>query len=345
MFGILGRWPEQWAEATRLARQVAGSWEWVDPAGLAHIVVAGMGGSAIGGDLLRSYTSDVLRIPLIVSRSYVPPAFVGGKTLFIAASYSGDTEETLSAAALARRAGARVMALTSGGRLALECRGGGEAVISLPSGFPPRQALAYLFLPLLGVLQGLRLLPDETAALEETGRLLELLVGRYGPDRPVGENPAKALAASLFERFPVIYGVQDRTDAIALRWRGQFHENSKVWACANVLPELDHNEVTAFTSLPQLTRASLHVIFLEDREVSPRMARRLLLTRDLIAPQVAGVTSAKGEGESRLARIFSLVVLGDFVSCYLALLYGVDPLPVPVIEALKGAMAEGEGSG
>ena len=343
MFEILGRWPEQWAEATKLARQVT---DCRDSKGLdetAHVVVAGMGGSAIGGDLLRSCTSDTLGVPLAVSRSHLPPAFVGGRTLFIAVSYSGNTEETLSATTLARRAGARVIAVASGGRLAAECQERGEQVICVPSGLPPRQALAFLFLPLLGLLQGLGFLGDQTAAMEETERLLKVLVDRYGPDRPSGENPAKDLAAALFERVPVIYGVQDRTDAVAVRWRGQFHENSKVWASANVLPELDHNEVTAFASLPELTRARLQVVFLEDSEDSPRIARQIELTRDLIAPQVAGVTCARTEGESRLSRLFSLIVLGDFVSCYLALLYGVDPLPVPVIESLKRALAEGEG--
>ncbi|MFQ5692348.1 MAG: bifunctional phosphoglucose/phosphomannose isomerase [Nitrospinota bacterium] len=344
MFALLGRWPEQWEAAASLARGArlpeASAARRASGTGFRHVVVSGMGGSAIGGDLLRSYLADSMRVPLVVNRSYACPAFVGPDTLFVAVSYSGGTEETLAAVSAALERGAEVAGVTSGGRLENKCRRAGKAVFPVPGGLPPRQALGYLFLSVLGLLEGLGLAPDQASAVEETGDLMSYLVRSYGSEVPTAENPAKILAVSLHGRIPVIYGVQDRTDAVALRWRGQFHENSKNWAASNALPELDHNEITSWPALSGLTRKSVAVIFLEDAEDGARMERRREITRRLIAPHVADVAGVRSRGRSRLARLFSLVLLGDFVSAYLAVLNRVDPLPVPVIEDLKKALTE-----
>ena len=338
MFGILAEWPGQWRSAA--ARAMDAEWPKSPPGGgFRNLVISGMGGSAIGGDLLNACLGDALGIPLVVNRSDACPGFVGPGTLFVAVSYSGDTEETLSAAADALRRGAEVVGVTSGGALASECRRAGKAVFSAPGGLPPRQALAHLFLPMLGLVQALGLADDQSTAVEETGEVLSEAAGLYGPDVPVSENPAKRLASALHGKIPVVCGVQGRTDAVAARWRSQFHENSKNWAAANALPELAHNEITSWLSLSALTRRVVCMIFLEDQEDGARMARRRQLTRDAIAPHVAGAFSVRSRGQSRLARLFSLVAQGDFVSCYLAVLNEADPLPVPAIEDLKTALA------
>ncbi len=343
MFSLLARWPQQWQEAAERAKdarlpeesQARGS----GTGGFRHVVVSGMGGSAIGGDLLRSYLGDSLSVPLVVNRSYACPAFVGPDTLFVAVSYSGNTEETLSSLAEALRRGAEVAGVAGGGRLQEECQRAGKVVFPVPGGLPPRQALGYLLLPVLGLLESLGLAADQSSAIEETGEVLAELVDAYGPDVPAAENPAKDLAISLHGKVPVIYGVEGRTDAVAVRWRGQIHENSKNWATSNVLPELDHNEVTGWRSLSAVTREAVWLIFLEDVEDGERMARRRELTRGLISPFVSGAVTVQSRGRGRLARLLSLVLLGDFVSCYLAVLNRVDPFPVPLIEDLKKALA------
>ena len=338
MFGILSGWPEQWQNAAGLAKkvQMPGA---VRTGRFQHVVISGMGGSAIGGDLLNDYLSDSLTVPLTVSRSYTCPPHVGRNTLFVAVSYSGNTEETLSALSGALQREAEVVAVTTGGAAEEECQRAGRPVIRVPKGLPPRQALGYLFLSVLGILEGVGLAGKQKGAMDETGGLLSDWVREYGPEAPLSENRAKDLAVSLHGKVPVIYGVQGRTGAVASRWRGQFHENSKNWATFNVLPELDHNEITGWASLSEVTRKLVYLIFLEDSEDGERMARRREITRKLIGPHVSGWSRVASHGKGRLARLFSLIVLGDFVSCYLALLNDVDPLPVPVIEDLKKALA------
>jgi glucose/mannose-6-phosphate isomerase len=338
MFGLLAGWPGQWRSAAARAKDA--EWPEGPPAGgFQNLVISGMGGSAIGGDLLNACLGDALGIPLVVNRSDACPGFVGPGTLFVAVSYSGETEETLSAAAEALGRGAEVVGVTSGGALASKCSRAGKAVFTAPGGLPPRQALAHLFLPMLGLVQALGLADDQSTAVEETGQILSEAAGLYGPAVPAAENPAKRLAFALHGKIPVVYGVQGRTAAAATRWRDQFHENSKNWAAANALPELDHNEIASWHSLSALTRRVVCVIFLEDPEDGARMARRRQLTRDAIAPHVAGAFSVPSRGRSRLARLFSLVVQGDFVSGYLAVLNEADPLPVPAIDDLKTALA------
>lgn len=339
MFDILSGWPEQWQKAAGLVNnaQLPGAG---GTGRFRNVVISGMGGSAIGGDLLNDYLSDSLTVPLSVSRSYTCPPYVSRDTLFVAVSYSGNTEETLSALKEALKRKAEVVAVTTGGALAEECGRAGRPVIPIPKGLPPRQALGYLFLPVLGVLERMGLAEGQKAAVEETKGLLAGWVQEYGPVVPHLENRAKTLAAALHKKVPVIYGVQGRTGAVASRWRGQFHENSKNWATSNVLPELDHNEITSWATLSDVTRRLVYLIFLEDSEDGQRMERRREITRKLIEPDVSGAISIRSSGESRLARLFSLIVLGDFVSCYLAVLNGVDPLPVSVIEDLKKELAE-----
>lgn len=304
------------------------------PRRVAQVIVSGMGGSAIGGDVIRAAFADVLKVPMLVCRDYRLPAFIDDSTLVFASSYSGNTEETLSAYGQAHAAGSSIICITSGGKLAAQARSDGYPVIGLPPGLPPRSALGYSSVTLLSAMTSLGLVPDASAALHETIGLLTRLVPAYGPSAPQEGNPAKAIAASLHGKLVAIYGSSSITDPAAVRWRGQLEENAKNLAFHHLLPEMNHNELVGWDLPPQVLQ-HVGVVFLRDRHDHPQVMRRFDLTRELVAEKAGSVHEVWGEGASTLARIFSIICLGDFVSFYLACLNAVDPTPVAVIELLK----------
>ncbi|MFQ5896154.1 MAG: SIS domain-containing protein, partial [Nitrospinota bacterium] len=202
--------------------------------GLRQVVVVGMGGSAIGGDLLASYLSPELRLPLLVERGPRLPAYVGADSLVVAISYSGETEETLTAFGEALRRGARSLAVASGGRLLRRARSGGVPALALPGGAAPRAALGHLFSSVLVALSRMGLLPSQRGPLEEAASVLRAGNAEFSPDASSKRNPTLALARRLAGRVPVVYGTHRGTDAVARRWRCQFHENAKSWAAEGV---------------------------------------------------------------------------------------------------------------
>jgi len=303
------------------------------------VVVTGLGGSAIGGDLLRVYSQERLSIPVIVNRDYTLPAFVDGNTLVFAVSYSGNTEETLSAYQDALEKGSAVVALTSGGKLKGLADRDGIPVIQVPVGLAPRAATGYLFIPMLAVLERLGMLHGLAGEVSEVTRELEGYADIYGPGTPVEKNPAKRLALDFEGRIPVIWGAGGTTDVAAQRWKGQINENAKAPAYWNFFPELNHNEIVGFEKPEELLR-ELWVVMLRDRGDHPRVGYRMEITRRIITGRVAGVTEVASAGDGMLARLYSLIYLGDWASVYLALLYGIDPGPVRVIDLLKGELAK-----
>lgn len=322
---------EQCAEAAAIARAAAID---VDSSKVANIIVLGMGGSGISGDVSRVLFDGELRVPLTVNRNYNLPAFAGPDTLAIAVSYSGNTEETLSAFEEALGLGAQGVVISSGGKISDLARSKGISLITIPAGLQPRAALAYLSMPLAVVLERLGLVGDLTPALNETMALAKELAAMCGPDAPKAENPAKRLAERLFGKMAVIYGSEGITGLAAFRFKCQLNENSKSAAHWNVLPELDHNEITGWQELSDISRR-FRLIFLRDGEEHPQVAKRVDVTRDLIKDEFEGTEEVWSRGESKLARLFSLILFGDFVSIYLALLNGIDPSPVERIELLK----------
>jgi glucose/mannose-6-phosphate isomerase len=304
------------------------------PARISHVVVSGMGGSAAGGDVIRAATAAGLRIPLFVCRDYRLPGFVDSSTLVIASSYSGNTEETLSAYDQARAAGASIVCVSSGGKLEALAKSHGHPVLGLPPGLPPRAALGYSTVMLLGILTGLGLVPDMTEALSETVQILKGLAKRVGPGVPQQENQAKLIAQSLHGRVAAIYAASALLEPAAVRWRGQIEENAKNLAFHHLLPEMNHNELVGW-QLPAHVLKQVGVIFLRDQGDHPQVQRRFDLTREIVMRAAGACHEVWSEGESPLARIFSVISLGDHVSLYLAWLNSVDPTPVPVIEALK----------
>lgn len=302
------------------------------------IMVSGLGGSAIGGDLLRSYLISECRVPISVNRHYTLPAFVGPETLMCVVSYSGNTEETLSSFTEAHSRGAPLLVVTGGGQLAEMAEQAHVPCIRVGSGLPPRATLGYLFTPLLVILVRLGLVADQRASIAETVELLRELAAQYRPGVETFRNPPKELARHLFGRWPAIYGVQDFSDVVAYRWRTQLNENSKILASHHVFPELNHNEVVGWSGSFALLD-NVWVVLLRDSQEMDRIAQRIEITKTLLQEQAAGITEVWSQGSSRLARMFSLLYMGDFTSYYLALLHGVDPSPVQMIDILKERLA------
>lgn len=301
--------------------------------GIHHIVLCGMGGSAIGGDLLRSYAADELSVPFFINRSYSLPAFVGPKTLVIVSSYSGNTEETLACYREAIKRKARILAISSGGNVERMARRYQHTHITVPGGPSPRAALGYSFFPLLVTFVRLGLLSSKKREIAETITLLKSKADDYGdPERDA--NTALVYASQLQGRIGVVYSASERLDAVNTRWRGQMAENAKTLVWGHVLPEMNHNELVGWNTLQQQMK-EIQVFFLRDKEDHSRVAKRIEITKELLSQYTMHITEVWSEGRSRLARLFSLVHLGDWVSFYLAMLHGKDPMPVKVIDHLK----------
>lgn len=298
-----------------------------------NIVIAGMGGSGIGGDLAKAVVGAQFPCPIIVHRGYTLPAFVTSQTLFVAVSYSGNTEETLVSVESAFAQGANILAVTSGGKLGAFADTHNLPCVIIPAGQPPRASLGYLLIPILSVLArfGVALDLDFQSDLEETVALLAKLGGDFHPDAP--ESQPKRLAQALHGKLPIIYAPQE-LEAIAMRWKGQMNENSKSLAYYSVYPEMNHNEIEGWKHPTALTQ-QCHVVQLRDPITPSQTQRRMDITAELIQPHTAGITQVNSVGRSLLARLLSLVAIGDWASFYLAILYEQNPTPVRRIEELK----------
>lgn len=300
------------------------------------LVVAGMGGSAIGGALASAALGDRASRPIVAVRDYALPAWVGAGTTVLCASYSGNTEETLGAYEAAGAVGARRIVATTGGALADAARADGVPVIPLPAMFQPRVAVGYLLVVALEVAALAGVAPSLRAEVEAAAARLEGLVGDWGPDGPEDALP-KQLARTLRGTVAQIVGA-GLTVPVAYRWKTQLNENAKVPAFAAELPEIGHNEIVGWEGAPELGRFS--AVFLDDVELHPRVQQRIDVTCDVIGDAAASVSRVAGVGETRLERLVSLVLLGDLVSLYVAVLRGVDPTPVTAIERLKAVLAD-----
>ena len=298
-----------------------------------NLVIAGMGGSGIGGDLVKAVVGGQVPCPIIVHRGYTLPAFVTSQTLFIAVSYSGNTEETLLSVEQAFAQGANILAVTSGGKLKAFADTHCLPCVMIPSGQPPRASLGYLLMPILSVFAGLGFAPnlDLRSDLAEAVALLAKLKEDFQRDVP--ENQPKQLAQALYGKLPIIYAPQE-LEAIAMRWKGQMNENGKSLAYYSVYPEMNHNEIEGWKHPSALTE-QCHVIQLRDPIAPSQTQRRMDITAELIQPHTGGITQVDSLGSSLLARLLSLVAIGDWASFYLAILYEQNPTPVRRIEELK----------
>ena len=304
--------------------------------GASSMVFCGMGGSAVGGDVVRALYLPRLGLPIEVGRSPVLPEFCETQTLVICSSYSGNTAETLASFDEAVRRGCRVVAVTSGGEMAVRARAADVPVVPIPAGFQPRAALGFLTMGVLGALEAIGVVPRLAPDVDETVRILTALAGGLGPDTP--GNPAKELALRIGGRTPVIWGADGIGAVAAMRWKTQMNENGKVPAWWSAMSELDHNEIAAWAG-----RAGerYFVVVLRHEGEDPSISPRFPLSVDLAKDSGLAVEEVRARGDSALARFFSLVTVGDFTSVYVALARGVDPTPVDVIERLKRELAGG----
>ncbi len=336
MLGVQEAFPAQCRDAVALAGQA----EFGDPGTVDAIVVLGMGASGIGGDIVKALYERELKVPIAVVKGYELPAYVGSNSLVFAVSYSGETEETLAAVAAAEERNAHVIAITSGGRLKETAERKGYPVVPAPSGLQPRAALGHLSLPVIIGLEKLGLISEVSAAIGETLGILEMMSEHMGAKASSSSNIAKQLAGHLYERMPVIYGSDGPPGVAALRWKCQFNENSKVPAYWNQFPDLNHNEIVGWQELPEISQKCCLVTLRSPGE-HDRIKRRVEVTLPLIENAVAESLQVWAEGDSEIARLYSLIYLGDITSAYLAILNGVDPTPVERIQMLKKKLKEG----
>jgi glucose/mannose-6-phosphate isomerase len=341
MFSQVAALPQQLRDGyemarVRLAGAFFGTFPAIPPAEPDGLVVCGMGGSAIGADLVLACLPG-LSVPAEVVRGYALPEWAGPETLVVVVSYSGETEEALSCAAQARSRGCAPVCVASGGRLAAFAEAEGLPLVLVPGGGQPRAAVGLLSMPLLATLEASGLCHEHASDVAAAATQLEQDDAILAPGCDDDANPAKALARRLEKRLVVAYGAGP-TRPVARRWKGQINENAKAPAFFNELPELDHNELMGWTSLPHVTSSTV-ALFLHDESGEARLTRRAELTAREYEALGVETELVAARGASRLARLFSLVQLGDYVSCYLAVLYGVDPTPVDAIEALKARLA------
>lgn len=333
MIGLTEAFPDQCRKALEISRGVEVN---LDSAGFSQVILTGLGGSAAGGDFVHSLFEAHGNVPFSVNRDYHLPHSVNDRTLIIAVSYSGNTEETLSAFAEAKAKGAQVVAITSGGELAKQARAHGDLVIEVPGGQPPRTALGLLLIPTLDLCVRAGLLP--TLDFETTFAVLDQCVEEWGVAAPHANNPAKDVAVSLFSRMGVLYGLGGWQGRIASRWRSQLNENAKVLCLVHTYPELCHNEILGWVKADDQGVASYQGILLLDGTESAKMKKRAEVVEQLVG-QVCPFTHVHAKGDHLLSKMLSLAFFGDFVSIYLAALNAVDPENIDHINVLKKELA------
>jgi glucose/mannose-6-phosphate isomerase len=335
MLGHAAALPQQCRGAWALTRDLKLPDEYLQ---VDKVLIAGMGGSAIGGDLAAAVVADRSPLPVWVHRDYDLPAFADRKTLVIASSYSGDTEETVSAFRAARDRGCPLVAIATGGKLAGLAAEWKAPLVSFGYRSMPRAALGYLFVSLLGVLRPLGVTGDLEPDLEEALQVLEKQWAELAPAVPQAQNQAKRLAVELAGRVPVVVGAGPLATVIR-RWKTQFNENGKSWAYLEPLPEMNHNAVSG-THFPAEMAGRVLVLFLEGTGLHPRLLLRLDLTRQVFEGMGIACRQVPIRGQSTLAQMLSAIQLGDTISCYLAALNRTDPTAIEDIVQLKKRMSK-----
>jgi len=304
------------------------------------VVILGLGGSAIGGDLVHTLALEESKIPVLVHRDYDLPLLVNASTLVIASSYSGNTEETISSFSQALKMPAKKLAITTGGRLEALSADSGVPVFTFHYKAEPRTAFGYSFFSLLAIFQKLGLISIEHKDIDETIRVLEELSSRLDKGVSLEANPAKRLATKLLGRLVLVYGA-GILSKVAYRWKTQLNETSKTSAFYECFPELNHNAVVGYR-FPSWLKHKAFVVLLSSPSLHPRILMRYKVTAEILADAGIAHEVVDARGESPLSQIMSAVFFGDYVSYYLALLNKVDPSPVAIIDYLKGRLAESE---
>ena len=325
------------AEQVRVAATDAAAVDLPTGDGIESVVVLGMGGSGIGGDLTAAVCGPSMSVPVVVPKGYAAPAFVGPSTLVFASSFSGNTEETIEATTQSHERGARVVVLSHGGHLADLAAEWGVPHIQIQDGIPmPRAGIGAVSIPPLVVLERLGLVEGVTAQIDETVNNLQRRSDELaGPD-----GAPAALARRIGRTMPIVYGGGLLGQVAATRWKGQFNENPKVPSFANRVPELTHNEIAGWGQHGDVTRQVFSMILLRHGFEHPQTARRLGLVEEICSEVVADIHTVEASGESLLAQMFDLVLFGDLCSTEMAFQAGVDPGPVPVLDEIKARLKQ-----
>jgi glucose/mannose-6-phosphate isomerase len=311
--------------------------DWTD---FRQVVIAGMGGSAIGADLLASYCAPLAPIPVSVHRDYGLPLFArGAETLVICSSHSGNTEETLEAFEAARKAECRIIAVSTGGELAKRAKENNIPLWAFEHKGQPRAAVGFSFGLLLAMFQRLGLIPDQKHMVEDAIAAMKRSQQHLLPHVPAAKNPAKRYAGQLMGRWVTIMGA-DLLTAVARRWKGQLNEVAKAGANFEFIPEADHNTLAGTMNPEETLNAHTMTIFLRAPSDHPRKRLRIELTKNAFMLEGMNMDLVEARGNTPLAHMWTTILFGDYMAYYLAMAYGVDPTPVKALVDFKKALAE-----
>ncbi len=331
------------AEIDNLPTQLQQAWElghtfpMPETEGVQHVIIAGMGGSAIGADLLAAYAEPLASVPITVRRDYDLPAWAQGEgVLLIASSHSGNTEETLSAFAAAHARGCRVLAVTTGGKLAAQAHEHGDTVWQFVHPGQPRAAVGYSFGLLLALFARAGWLPNPESEVQAAVAAMQAQQASLKAEVPTESNPAKRWALRLEGKWPAVFG-SGALAPVARRWKGQISEIAKALAQFEFLPEADHNTLAGLHN-PKALFPQTIAIFLTAAGEHPRNQLRARLTRDVFQQHGLEAALVEARGEGRLAQQWTALHLGDYIAYYLAMRYDTDPTPVTAIEGFKAAL-------
>lgn len=307
-----------------------------------QVVISGMGGSAIGADLVAAAVMDSCFVPVIVHRDYGLPAFAKGpETLVICSSHSGNTEETLDSFEAAIKDGCRVLAVSTGGKLAEQASTAGVPVWQFEHNGQPRAAVGFSFGLILGALNRLGLVPDPTEDVAGAVKAMKSQQPALVAGSPIPKNPAKRLAGQLMGRWVTVFGA-GALAPVARRWKGQLNEVAKAVANFEFIPEADHNTLAGVLHPPEVIPPHVMTLFLRAPSDHPRNRLRLDITRKTYMLEGMNVDAYTAKGDSTIAHIWTALHFGDYMAYYLAMSYGVDPTPVTALESLKAALKEKE---
>jgi glucose/mannose-6-phosphate isomerase len=336
MLGEIDNLPDQLGSAYRLGLRHDLP-EWKD---IRQVVIAGMGGSAIGADLLASYCASRAPVPVFVQRDYGLPYFARGtETLVICSSHSGNTEETLDAFEAARQAGCRMIAVSTGGELARRAGENDIPVWTFEHSGQPRAAVGFSFGLLLAMFQRMGFLPDQQSELDDALAAMKTSQQNIRAGVPAANNPAKRCAGQLMGRWVTIMGSGLLT-TVARRWKGQINEVAKAGANFEFLPEANHNTLAGTMHPEEVLNPHTMTLFLRSPSDHPRNRLRAELTHKAFMLEGMNADFVDARGNTPLAHMWTLILFGDYVAYYLAMGYGVDPTPIQALVDFKKAMAD-----
>ena len=335
MYQSIWDFPENIIDAIELSENITLKNEYRD---VNNIIIAGMGGSAIGGDVVYSLIKNEIKIPFVVNRGYDLPAWANSSTLIICSSYSGNTEETISILKEAKSLGASVIGITTGGVLESLCKNYSFDFVNIPSGLQPRAALAFSFIPLLYILKKTSLINVEVRDwLESSVDLIKSKREEYSQDKE--NNPVYQLANKLYNKLPIIYADSTSLETVAVRLKGQICENSKILAYHSIYPEMNHNEIVGWENNEEFF-SNYYVLWLMDEEMNSRNKSRKNIISEILSDLNVSQQDIKVDGNSFKERFLLLIHYGDWLSYWCAILHNTDPSPVKNIQTLKDKLSK-----